>query len=368
MSISLNFWCPVCKEVFKTVDTIYSTSCGHIFHFSCLNNWKSRSSSYPQCRDYNPTYHRIYVNFDEEDSAEKESLSKQLEDIKLKYQALRRIAEKSREVYVNKEKRILALNECLKKENTSKEESIKTLSEENSELLKIIDSLKKATPESAVKEENRIVEHKLEIITSEFRKEVSKNIQLTADNMKLQNYVDQMESIKKDKINNAKKKNKKNKNSNGINAELGLVIKNYPNENIIQPLENIIILIASKMDIFILKEDIKKVINKNKQLYVEFKSRETKLQFIAQQEKLKNNPTTECITFEEYFGGNIQALFSYANKKLRGKIFDYIAIKGNSIVAKKKLEDVDTVHIRSHAQVNEMLQSVQVPKIYNLML
>lgn len=41
--------CPICRENF-TPNDIYSTSCSHIFHKSCLLRWMSRSKTCPMCR------------------------------------------------------------------------------------------------------------------------------------------------------------------------------------------------------------------------------------------------------------------------------------------------------------------------------
>ncbi|XP_046802043.1 E3 ubiquitin-protein ligase TRAIP-like [Lucilia cuprina] len=63
----LDIVCPICTEVFKSSDDICSTSCGHIFHLSCMEEWKRRESSCPQCCFNNPTTHKLFLSFDVSD-------------------------------------------------------------------------------------------------------------------------------------------------------------------------------------------------------------------------------------------------------------------------------------------------------------
>ncbi|TMW46303.1 hypothetical protein DOY81_008619 [Sarcophaga bullata] len=58
-----NIFCSLCKAQFKNDDAVYSTRCGHIFHFTCMNQWQCRSTSCPVCRTYKPETYRIYLNF-----------------------------------------------------------------------------------------------------------------------------------------------------------------------------------------------------------------------------------------------------------------------------------------------------------------
>ncbi|XP_075165921.1 uncharacterized protein LOC142238221 [Haematobia irritans] len=84
----LDVLCPICTELFKNVEDIYSTNCGHIFHYSCLSAWQNRSAECPQCRHPNPTTHKIFLSF--EGSSESfaeiqnklEQISKELSDCK----------------------------------------------------------------------------------------------------------------------------------------------------------------------------------------------------------------------------------------------------------------------------------------------
>ncbi|XP_061392884.1 E3 ubiquitin-protein ligase TRAIP [Musca vetustissima] len=57
----LYLMCPICTEDFQMQDTVYSTDCGHLYHFSCMQQWRSRSSCCPQCRHHDPSTHRIFL-------------------------------------------------------------------------------------------------------------------------------------------------------------------------------------------------------------------------------------------------------------------------------------------------------------------
>ncbi|XP_065208679.1 E3 ubiquitin-protein ligase TRAIP-like isoform X2 [Planococcus citri] len=44
--------CSICRDAFTGADneTIYTTSCGHVFHHRCLVQWMQRSKTCPHCR------------------------------------------------------------------------------------------------------------------------------------------------------------------------------------------------------------------------------------------------------------------------------------------------------------------------------
>ncbi|XP_061402000.1 E3 ubiquitin-protein ligase trul-1-like [Musca vetustissima] len=57
----LKLMCPICTENFAESDEIFSTSCGHLYHMACMHEWRSRATSCPQCREENPTSHKIFL-------------------------------------------------------------------------------------------------------------------------------------------------------------------------------------------------------------------------------------------------------------------------------------------------------------------
>lgn len=60
----MNVNCIICSDIFIPTAEIYTTSCGHLFHFACLVQWMERSKSCPQCRAKatEKTIHRVYFN------------------------------------------------------------------------------------------------------------------------------------------------------------------------------------------------------------------------------------------------------------------------------------------------------------------
>lgn len=65
--ISLNIMCAICSEFYKPTDTVFSTTCGHLFHFECLFRWITRVEKCPQCSQkcQKQRVHRVFLNFGE---------------------------------------------------------------------------------------------------------------------------------------------------------------------------------------------------------------------------------------------------------------------------------------------------------------
>ncbi|XP_012161819.1 myosin-11 [Ceratitis capitata] len=127
--------CIICSEVYKNSDTLYSTSCGHIFHYSCMQQWRSRTSTCPQCREMNPDVHRIYLDFDETENevklnemkAEFELTEKSRSEIQMHLDETERNFLNLQNMLSEAEEKILDLqtsNDCLKVQNDSREQLI----------------------------------------------------------------------------------------------------------------------------------------------------------------------------------------------------------------------------------------------------
>ncbi|KAH8396725.1 hypothetical protein KR215_003070 [Drosophila sulfurigaster] len=60
----LNLNCVICAELFTQSDEVYVTTCGHMFHHTCLMQWLERSKTCPQCRNKctNRNIIRVYFN------------------------------------------------------------------------------------------------------------------------------------------------------------------------------------------------------------------------------------------------------------------------------------------------------------------
>ncbi|XP_057334418.1 E3 ubiquitin-protein ligase TRAIP-like [Microplitis mediator] len=66
----MNLSCAICCSRLDPSDDIFSTSCGHVFHYPCLTQWLERSKTCPQCRERtsNSKIHRLYFNITANDS------------------------------------------------------------------------------------------------------------------------------------------------------------------------------------------------------------------------------------------------------------------------------------------------------------
>lgn len=57
--------CTICMDGLNTKYSTVSTSCGHIFHEKCINEWFDSSASCPKCRKIIGRYkiHKIFLDF-----------------------------------------------------------------------------------------------------------------------------------------------------------------------------------------------------------------------------------------------------------------------------------------------------------------
>ncbi|KAL1512537.1 hypothetical protein ABEB36_002118 [Hypothenemus hampei] len=60
----MNICCVICSDLFTPNSDMYSTPCGHIFHYTCLSHWLENSKTCPQCRAkvYSKSLVRLYIN------------------------------------------------------------------------------------------------------------------------------------------------------------------------------------------------------------------------------------------------------------------------------------------------------------------
>ncbi|XP_017867218.1 PREDICTED: E3 ubiquitin-protein ligase TRAIP [Drosophila arizonae] len=86
----LNLNCVICAELFTPSDEVYVTSCGHMFHHTCLMQWLERSKTCPQCRNKCTTRNilRVYFNVANLDTSRIDvgSLQEQLDNANLAIQ------------------------------------------------------------------------------------------------------------------------------------------------------------------------------------------------------------------------------------------------------------------------------------------
>ncbi|XP_064547287.1 E3 ubiquitin-protein ligase RNF126 [Drosophila montana] len=67
--------CPICSERYGATDKIYGGSCGHVFHWQCLQRWWEESDSCPICRSSGEDYFQLYLNFEELDQSQSQAQS-----------------------------------------------------------------------------------------------------------------------------------------------------------------------------------------------------------------------------------------------------------------------------------------------------
>lgn len=341
-----------------------------------------RSSACPQCRDYHPTSHRIYLNFDEKSDSTEEletkigTLEKDLEHRNIQYQKLRHDSEKKHKLLTARIGELTQVIDELRKDNQALELSASTanstvneVSKEKRELTVQLESIAEGSSETLLREQNKILEQKLKHISNELQKEITTSTELVIENMKLKSYVDRTKlnasigDIKGMSTPAARNRVKtkripQSKMTNSLDPCRSVIINNYPPQNIKPPFEDAVVFTAAVMGIVLPIGAIKKVISNkaSRKIYVEFSTIDLRSKFIAGKDLLKNNPITNHIGVSEFFDDKIQSLFTYANKKLRGKVFGFIAIKDNTVICKRNLADMDQMEITSLEQVDELLK------------
>ncbi|XP_066262668.1 E3 ubiquitin-protein ligase TRAIP-like isoform X1 [Euwallacea similis] len=110
----MHITCVICSDLFTPSADIYSTQCGHIFHYTCLLHWFENSKTCPQCRNKVSTKSlvRLYVNVAQSQDLGDDVtvLQHKLDSIefsmKLKEQEMKNIAIKNKEIE-NKNKALL---------------------------------------------------------------------------------------------------------------------------------------------------------------------------------------------------------------------------------------------------------------------
>ncbi|XP_069966042.1 E3 ubiquitin-protein ligase TRAIP-like [Bactrocera oleae] len=148
----LGLSCVICSEIYKDSDILCSTSCGHVFHFHCMQQWQSRETSCPQCRLPNPQTHRLYIDFDDtatdiklnEIKAQLDLTEKSRSELQLKLDVTEGNFSGLQIILSEAEEKILDLkykNDYLKAQNDSREQAIAKAAEESKEFLIIISSL-----------------------------------------------------------------------------------------------------------------------------------------------------------------------------------------------------------------------------------
>ncbi|CAG9769907.1 unnamed protein product [Ceutorhynchus assimilis] len=116
----MNITCVICSDLFTPSASIYTTPCGHIFHYHCLLHWFENSKTCPQCRaKASPkVLVRLYMNVNASQGAEADSTV-----LQYKLEA----AEFSMKLKERDANEIAKTNQKLKEQNKSLRSSIKEL-------------------------------------------------------------------------------------------------------------------------------------------------------------------------------------------------------------------------------------------------
>ncbi|XP_049312636.1 E3 ubiquitin-protein ligase TRAIP [Bactrocera dorsalis] len=161
--------CVICSEVYRSSDVICSTSCGHVFHFQCLQQWQSRETSCPQCRFRNPQTHKLYIDFDEtatdiklnETKAQLDLTEKSRSELQLQLDVTESNISGIQILLSQAEDKILDLeykNDYLKAQNDSREQAIAKAAEESEDFLVKIASLEDNFKEVLLEKEKLALE------------------------------------------------------------------------------------------------------------------------------------------------------------------------------------------------------------------
>uniref|UniRef100_A0A1B0FJH6 RING-type domain-containing protein n=1 Tax=Glossina morsitans morsitans TaxID=37546 RepID=A0A1B0FJH6_GLOMM len=428
MSGAPSILCSICTENFQTSDTIYTTSCGHVLHYNCIQNWRERSTECPVCRVQYGNIQKLFLNFDE--NAGGESV---MNDLQAKLDSYKTGMEKLNDQLSETELSFLQLNEhftiaqeeinllkgelskrndsesnfmALQKQYTEVEENVKKLEAKNQDLFSQIEAKTKENQlktleistlkdtmgcmgtsaigsDSILKQQLKIMEQKLRHITGELQKEISISTQLSIDKMKLQSLVDQYGAAQTEPspnfVNNIQeqkpvekknpKPNEKETITNDSTHLTSVVIKRFPSRHISYPLIDVIVALASAIQVQLSPCDIcdaRILENRSKNhplpnvvsLFVKFQSLQLKTTFLSSKSKVKNHPEYGSILIYPYMDDDTNSLFHYAKSKLKVCGFVNVFCQNGQVMASKgRNRRAKLIHIKSRDQVDDMLSS-----------
>ncbi|XP_065365988.1 coiled-coil domain-containing protein 89-like [Calliphora vicina] len=212
------------------------------------------------------------------------------------------------------------------------------------------------------------LEEHLDRVSSELEREIAKNTALTQYNKQLDGLIrgfrskTQLEKVTSGSMESLTKSQEQLNDRNNYKV----LIRDIPTDQILEPVENTVIVLASKMSMCINREDLIKVrimerkglreFSQNVSLLVEFKTSDTKTKFLSSRSKLKLNSSTKFIQLKEFVENEIYSLFLYANKKLRANGFNRIWYKDDKVFAKKNGSDTETIEIKSENHVDGLIK------------
>lgn len=122
----MNTNCIICSDLFTPIAEIFTTPCGHLFHYHCLIQWLERSHTCPQCRKKSTekNIHRIYFNLANTDSIMDDVGTLQAKVDNLQFQLM--LKDKDISNYKEKYSKVNAQNTGLREEVRNLEKSAVT--------------------------------------------------------------------------------------------------------------------------------------------------------------------------------------------------------------------------------------------------
>ncbi|XP_046809817.1 uncharacterized protein LOC124420562 [Lucilia cuprina] len=357
MSTKTAMICTKCKEVLNSEDDIFGTSCGHLYHFLCLRECHGRSTNCSHCESYKPCMFKMFLEFGEainwKDQTKTIELHNKLEESK---QELINLEEKYKysQVAVQKlEGKLKKHNDALKSKDITMadlEERITTLEELNSVLSAQLE-MKTTNNDNTNNIKESVVQNrikKLQNLSEKSEQEIAKNSKMSIENMKLKAFLNvanneigmdainlaelmfdsnQTENTDQSKENgnhieeivshtetiskpinqcsgftNTPENSKQSASSSpeNTNDSHTVVIRNYLIQDLKNPLESVVIDIASRMDMNLCTSDILRVIKikknlKSVSLIVVFKNSESRQKFLKNKNRLKKNKCTKYL-------------------------------------------------------------------------
>ncbi|XP_075156934.1 uncharacterized protein LOC142230179 [Haematobia irritans] len=327
--------CAICFDRFKGSDDLYSTTCGHVYHHLCMQEWKNRSSSCPQCRVNHPGTHKIYLELDDTDIKKLESelieCRKQNENLKLQLRQRKSFVQtpKIRELEET-------LNDALA-HNAVIIEQLKSSETEKTHLQNICIahenelSVLNETLLSLSVEKNTLTQ-KCKDLEDRCARAHSSNVVSATDNASLHLLIRQTSIL-----------------ITGAQVHSSSKLLNY------------ILYLAHKMDLHYTRQDIVRAGRyRPDELIVQFRYPHIKDEFVANEYRLRWFDETNEIEFLDLLVGediNYDSLFEYA---LNLKLFGYKSVfRRNDKIFTIRTEYDDAIRIYSKEHVNDLISEVK---------
>uniref|UniRef100_A0A1A9VVS2 RING-type domain-containing protein n=1 Tax=Glossina austeni TaxID=7395 RepID=A0A1A9VVS2_GLOAU len=312
MSLALSVLCSLCKEDLKDGDEVHSISCGHVFHYACIQ--RTGSTECPECRFHYESTQKLVLTFNDSNANVDEQLQAELQSNETELRQLEQQYNKTKEE-LDQLKAAACTDSDIKKDFLALQKRYADVMDDKAQIecqneslslqiaakTKQITSLKAAVAgmETTPTDSNLIMEHKIKILeqklehmTKELRLEVSNSVRLSIENVKLQNLADQYGATKvehstatptttttstatttnnanKPKQKNAiKKENQKEKNQALAKNKLfvntpdyfpSIVLKRFPSKHVRYPLAEVVVVFAAAIEVQLSVNDVSNV-------------------------------------------------------------------------------------------------------------